>query len=548
MNTESHLLSVVLFLPLVFCAVLLVTKQEDAKLHRTIAMLGTVITMLVSLALAFGFSGDLTAGQFQFSESHAWLPTLSNGNDGASFHIGIDGIGLLMVLMTTIVFPFVVGVSIPAIQERTKMFYFLVLLVETAILGTFVSLDLILFYVFYEAMLIPLYFLVGIWGGEKRIAATMKFFLYTMVGSMLMLVSILSIYFMVGTFDLVTLQHLLPVALAKFGANAGAVEMLLFLGFFAAFAVKAPLWPFHTWVPDAYAEAPAGVSIILVALKMGLYGFIRFCLPLFPHAVAVAAPVIVTLAVIGVIYAALSAAVQPDLKRLIAYSSISHIGVIMLAIFGLTAAGLSGAVIQMFSHTFTTGALFILAYYLYARRGTYDIAAYGGVWKVMPFFAAVFLITTLSAIALPGTSGFTGEFLMLVGSFQTHPWAAGFATTSAIWSAVYMLWMFQRVMHGPIDKPEVEGMSDIGVSQQLAFVPIVAIIVFLGVYPTPALNAINPSVTTILSQVQPAGPAAGFAAGARALPSMPCSTIHLKDCAVVAATKVDPTVSRVSIP
>jgi NADH-quinone oxidoreductase subunit M len=507
-----HLLSLILFLPLLFGVVILFLKQDDAGAHRNVAMLGTIVTMLVSFGLLVGFHGSGAAGlgaigtsasMFQFEEVANWLPTLSDGNAGASYHIGIDGIGLLMVLMTTIVFPFVVGLSIPAIKERTKMFYFLVMLVETAILGTFVSLDLILFYVFYEAMLIPLYFLIGIWGGEKRIFATMKFFLYTMVGSMLMLVSILSIYFMVGTFDLVALQSILPGELSKLGANGGLVEMLLFLGFFAAFAVKAPLWPFHTWVPDAYAEAPAGVSIILVALKMGLYGFIRFCLPLFPHAVQTAAPVIVTLAVIGVIYAALSAAVQKDLKRLIAYSSISHVGVIMLAIFGLTAAGISGAVIQMFSHTFTTGALFILAYYLYARRGTYDIAAYGGVWKVMPYFAALFLITTLSAIALPGTSGFTGEFLMLLGSFQTHPWAAGFATTAAIWSAVYMLWMFQRVMHGPIDQPEVESMTDISKMQKLAFAPIIAIIVILGIYPQPALQAINPSVTSILTLTNP---------------------------------------------
>jgi NADH-quinone oxidoreductase subunit M len=504
MDISSHLLGIVTFLPLVGCLAILFTKESDSAAHRAIAMAVSVLTMLASIGLVCGFHLGSASGQFQFEERASWLPTMSNGNSGASYHVGIDGIGLLMVLMTTIVFPFVVGISYPSIKERTKMFYFLTLFVETAILGTFVSLDLILFYVFYEAMLIPLYFLVGIWGGEKRINATMKFFLYTMVGSMLMLVSILAIYFMVGSFDLLELQLVLPARLAALGSRGDLTGMLLFLGFFAAFAVKAPLWPFHTWVPDAYSEAPAGVSIILVALKMGLYGFIRFCLPLFPHAVLAAAPIIVVLAVIGVIYAALSAAVQKDLRRLIAYSSISHVGVIMLAIFALTQAGISGAVVQMFSHTFTTGALFILAYYLFARRGSYQIADFGGVWKVMPFFAAVFLIVTLSAIALPGTSGFTGEFLMLIGSFQTQPWAAGVATTAAIWSAVYMLWMFQRVMHGPIDKAEVRDMADVTDLQKWALVPLVAIIVFLGVYPTPALNALNSSVTAILSRTAPA--------------------------------------------
>lgn len=496
----QHLLDVVLFLPLVFALVILFLGNENAGAHRNVALLGTIVTLVASLGLSAYYHPG--ASQFQFESRAHWLAGTA-GFGGASYHIGIDGIGLLMVLMTTIIFPFVVGVSMPAIKERTKMFYFLVLFVETAILGTFVSIDLILFYIFYEAMLIPIYFLIGIWGGEKRVYATMKFFLYTMVGSMLMLVSIISMYFMVGSFDLPDLQQKLPLALAAMGSHGLTVEMWLFLGFFAAFGVKAPIWPLHTWVPDAYAEAPTGATIILVALKMGLYGFIRFCLPLFPHAVQQAAPVIVTLAVIGVIYAALAAAVQKDMKRLLAYSSVSHLGVVMLAIFGLTTAGESGAVIQMFSHTFTTGALFILVYYLYNQRGTYAISAYGGVWRVMPFFAAVFLIATLSAIALPGTSGFTGEFMMLIGAFQTHPWAAGFATTAAIWSAVYMLWMFQRVMQGPADKPEVLRMRDITVAERWAMVPLVAIIVWVGVYSKPFMDLLNPPVTTILAQVSP---------------------------------------------
>ncbi len=491
-----HLLSIVIFLPLVFGFVLLFVDKEKASAHGGIALAGTLATFLVSLLVYFGYHSGGT-DQFQFKEMGQWAPGLH-----INYNLGVDGIGVLMVLMTTVIFPFVVGISQRQIKERTKMFYFLLLLEETAILGTFTGLNLVLFYIFYEAMLIPLYFLIGMWGGEKRVYATLKFFLYTMVGSMLMLVSIISMYFMVGTFDLQTLQGLLPTYLWSLPGHGLPVEMLLFGGFFAAFAVKAPLWPFHTWVPDAYTEAPTGATVILVALKMGLYGFIRFCLPLFPHAVQECAPVIVALAVIGVIVAALTASVQTDMKRLLAYSSVSHIGVIMLAIFGLTAAGISGSVIQMFSHTLTTGALFIIVSLIAVRRGgSYAIADYGGVWKVMPYLGALFVMATLSAIALPGTSGFTGEFLMLIGSFQTHPWAAGIATTAAIWSAVYMLWMYQRVMTGPIVKPEVAEMRDIRPLEKWVLVPLILIIIWLGVYPKPFEDKINTPVTTILAQV-----------------------------------------------
>jgi NADH-quinone oxidoreductase subunit M len=314
-----------------------------------------------------------------------------------------------------------------------------------------------------------------------------------------MLVSIIYLYFASGqvTFDFPTLQAMVANGTIIFH---GPTEMLLFLGFFLAFAIKAPMWPFHTWVPDAYAEAPTGGTIMLVALKMGLYGFIRFCLPLFPHAVQEAAPVIVTLSVIGVIYAALVAAVQTDLKRLIAYSSVSHVGVIMLAIFGLTTISLSGAVIQMVSHTITTGALFILLAGLYARRKSYKIADFGGLMGVMPAFTVVFLIATLSSVALPLTSGFSGEFLMLLGAFQTHPWAAGFATTAAIWSVVYMLWMFQRVFHGPITHEQNKSLPDWTRGEKWALVPLVILIFVIGIATTPILNALNPSTNTVMAQ------------------------------------------------
>ena len=490
----AHLLSLVLFLPLVFGIAILFLPEDRPKLHGQIAMAGAILTLIASVPL---FTAYHPAGaSFQFAEFAPWIGSL-----GINYNLGIDGISLLLVLMTTAIFPFVVGVSLGQDRERSKMYYFLLMMVETAIIGTFVSLNLMLFYIFYEAMLIPLYFLIGIWGGSKRVYATLKFFLFTMAGSMLMLVSILSIYFMVGSFDYDTILTKLPNALALYGSKKELVETLLFLGFFAAFAVKAPVFPLHTWVPDAYAEAPIAGSIVLVALKMGLYGFIRFNLPFFPTASQDLAPIFVILGVIGVIYAALIASMQTDLKRLIAYSSISHIGVIVVAIFSLTAIGISGSVVQMVSHTITTGALFILIGLLFARRGSYDISAYGGVMRVMPILSVVLLIATLSSIALPGTSGFTGEFMMLIGAFQTYPWQAGLATTAAIWSAVYMLWMYQRVMHGRITSPEVEQMKDLTMGETWGLIaPLIAVMIFLGVYPSPVLQKLNPPVATILAE------------------------------------------------
>jgi NADH-quinone oxidoreductase subunit M len=497
------LLSVVLFLPLVFGVVVLLVPDKDSKTQGAVALVGSIVVLALSLLLYPAYNA-LSPSQFPILTNISWIAPVN-----INYEVGLDGISLLLVLMTTIIFPFIIAASLGPIKEKTKAYYFLLLTMETAILGTFVSLDLILFYVFYEAMLIPLYFIIGIWGGPKRVFATIKFFLYTMVGSMLMLVSILSIYFLVHSFDLLSVQAELPFALAKFGVHAPQVELLLFLGFFAAFAVKSPIFPFHTWVPDAYAEAPVAGSIILIALKMGLYGFIRFCLPLFPNAVHIAAPVIEVLGVIGVIYAAFIASVQTDIKRLIAYSSISHVGVIVVAIFSLTTAGVDGAVIQMVSHTITTGALFLLGGLLFARRGTYDINAYGGVMKVMPVFSTVLLIAVLSSVAMPGTSGFSGEFLMLLGSFETYPWVAAIATTSAIWSAVYMLWFYQRVMHGQAVKPEVLQLTDLTAVERWGIIaPLIVLIVAIGVYPAPLLNKITGPVTTILTQdgVEPLAP------------------------------------------
>ena len=496
MTGFQGILTLLVFLPAAFALLAGLIPKENVQAIKAVALVGTLATLVVSLFAYAQYSPH--GAQFQLVDKAAWIPSLH-----INYFLGMDGISLLMVLMTTVIFPFVVGVSFKEVTTRTREYYAWVLAMETAVLGVFLSLNLVLYYLFWEGMLIPMYFIIGIWGGPKRVYATVKFFLYTMAGSMVMLVSIMALYFIGGstTFDLPELQRHVVGGLFS---GKQLTDILLFVGFFLAFGIKAPVFPFHSWVPDAYAEAPTGGTIILVALKMGLYGFIRFCLPLFPFAVKACAPVIIVLAVIGVIYAALVAAMQTDLKRLLAYSSISHIGVIMLGIFALTSIGLSGAVVQMVSHTITTGALFILIACLYARRNSYQIKDFGGLTAVMPMFTVVFLVATLSSVALPLTSGFTGELLLLMGSFQTHPWATGFATTAAIWSVVYMLWMFQRVMYGKLDNDANKNLPDLSGGEKWALIPLVILIFVLGVYPTPTtLDKVSPSVTTIMAQTQP---------------------------------------------
>ena len=498
MTGFSGLLTLLVFLPALFGLIVGLLPRQNVQAIKSVALLGTLAVLALSLYAYTQYHSGGIMPQFQLVDKTSWIPSLH-----INYFLGMDGISLLMVLMTTVIFPFAVGVSFREITTRTREFYAWMLVMETAVLGVFLSLNLVLYYLFWEGMLIPMYFIIGIWGGERRVYATVKFFLYTMFGSMVMLVSIMALYFLGGatTFDLPALrQHVVG------GLFSGKqlTDILLFVGFFLAFGIKAPVFPFHSWVPDAYSEAPTGGAIILVALKMGLYGFIRFCLPLFPYAVKVSAPIIIVLAVIGVIYAALVAAMQPDLKRLLAYSSVSHIGVIMLGIFALTSIGLSGSVVQMVSHTITTGALFILVAGLYARRGSYQIKDFGGLNAVMPMFTVVFLIATLSSVALPLTSGFTGELLLLMGSFQTNPWATGFATTAAIWSVVYMLWMFQRVMYGTLDNDANKSLRDMTSGEKWALFPLVILIFVLGIVPTPTvLNKVNPSVTTVMGQVQP---------------------------------------------
>jgi NADH-quinone oxidoreductase subunit M len=485
------LLSTIVFLPLVG-ALLLWLLPMSPRAQRWTAFLASLVTFFISLALWFGFQRGTAA--FQFEERRPWIPDF-----GISYHLGVDGVSLLLILLTTLLSAISIFASFPAIREKTRGYYAFMLLLETGMLGVFVSLDLFCFYVFWEAMLIPMYFLIGVWGGERRIYATIKFFLYTMVGSLLMLVAILFLAIahksQTGTltFDLLDLYQT---------TLSSTQEILLFSAYALAFAIKVPLFPFHTWLPDAHVEAPTAGSVLLagVLLKMGTYGFVRFCLPLFPHATMVAVPWILALSVIGIIYGALVAMVQPDLKKLVAYSSVSHLGFVMLGIFALNLQGLSGGLLQMVNHGLSTGALFLLVGIIYERRHTRLIEQFGGLTKIMPLFAAVFMIVTLSSIGLPGMNGFVGEFLILLGAFATHRAWAVIAATGVILAAVYMLWMFQRVMFGTVTHAENEKIPDMTRQELATLLPILALIFWIGIYPKPFLDTMDASVKHVLEQ------------------------------------------------
>ena len=485
------ILSTIVFLPLL-AALLIWFFPMPAKAQRWTAFLASLVTFFVSLTLWFGFERGTAA--FQFEEQRPWIPDF-----GISYHLGVDGVSLLLILLTTLLSAISIYASFPAIKEKVRGYYAFMLLLETGMLGVFVSLDLFCFYVFWEAMLIPMYFLIGVWGGERRIYAAIKFFLYTMVGSLLMLVAILFLAIAhknqtgVLTFDLLELYRTTLTT---------TQEVLLFSAYALAFAIKVPLFPFHTWLPDAHVEAPTAGSVILagVLLKMGTYGFVRFCLPLFPNATELAMPWIIFLSVIGIIYGALVAMVQPDLKKLVAYSSVSHLGFVMLGIFALNIQGLQGGLLQMINHGLSTGALFLLVGIIYERRHTRLIEQFGGLTKVMPIFAVVFMIVTLSSIGLPGTNGFVGEFLVLLGAFGTHRVWAIVAATGVILAAVYMLWMFQRVMFGTVTHPENEKIRDMTRHELATLIPILALIFWIGIYPKPFLDTMDASVKHVLEQ------------------------------------------------
>ena len=490
----NWVIDALLIVPLLAGGALLFTPEKDAKKYALIAAL---IELIISLPLWWVF--EIGTAAMQFQHEYAWIPAW-----GISYRVGIDGISLLMVLLTTFTMPLAVLGSWNYIKKMERAFYSMLLVLTTGMIGVFVALDLFVFYVFWEIMLIPMYFLIGVWGGPRRIYAAIKFFVYTFFGSLLMLVAILTIYYMVGRETGVysfAYSHLL--------ANIRAVDQWafwLFAAFALAFAIKVPMFPFHTWLPDAHVEAPTAGSVVLagILLKMGTYGFLRFALPFFPSIVLhpTVVSIMVTLAVVGIIYGALVAMVQPDFKKLVAYSSVSHLGFVMLGIWALTLQSIEGAILIMVSHGISTGALFFMAGMLSERRHTREIAAFGGLAKVVPAFAAVLSLVCLSSIGLPGTNGFIGEFLVLIGSFGPHPWAAAIAATGVIFAAAYLLWALQRIIYNKLDKQENAELADLSVREYIVLAPLLACILWIGLYPAPFLKRVEASVDSLITQVQ----------------------------------------------
>lgn len=493
----ANLLTVVTFLPLL--GALVVLAVPDGKLGRSIAFWCSIVVFLISLLLLGAFDASSTAA-FQLESNVPWVESL-----GIGYHIGIDGVSLLLILLTTFLMPIVIASAKDTVTFRQKEFAVAALVLETAMLGALIALDMVLFYVFWELMLVPMFLIVGIWGSENRIYAAVKFFVYTMVGSLLMLIAIIYLYWLTGeqtgtrTFDYVTMLTL---------RIAPEVQIWLFIAFALAFAVKVPMFPLHTWLPDAHVQAPAPGSIILagVMLKMGTYGFFRFAFPLFPQATFELRWVIVALAVIGIVYGSLMSMAQRDMKKLIAYSSVAHLGFVMLGLAAFTTAGVTGAVYQMLNHGISTGALFLMVGMIYARQHTRLIADYGGIAKVIPAFAAVWLIVTLSSIGLPGTNGFVGEFLILTGTFVSKmpgaQWWATFAATGVILGAVYMLWMYQRVYQGDITREENRHIKDLNLREWLMLAPLVLAIFVMGLFPTPFLDIARPSVARFVGLME----------------------------------------------
>jgi NADH-quinone oxidoreductase subunit M len=506
---QSHLLTILILLPVIGAATTVVyslTPGSRESHYRWIALGFTTVAFVLSLLLIKGGGG--TFSTFVLEENYSWI-----GAVGARYHLGVDGISLWLVLLTTLLMPIAVLSSWTAITKRQLTYYALMLLLQSAMIGVFVSLDLLLFYLFFEASLVPMFFLIGIWGGERRIYAAVKFFIYTAVGSLLMLVGIIALYLIhqkatgIGTFDYTVLIETLKT-------NAGTIspraEFWLFLAFAFAFCIKVPLWPFHTWLPDAHTEAPTAGSVILagVLLKMGTYGLLRFNFGLFPNASRQFAPIMITLAVIGIIYGALVAMVQPDVKRLVAYSSVSHMGFVVLGLFSFTEQGMQGALYQMLNHGVSTGALFLFVGMIYERRHTRMISEFGGLARPMPWFSALFVIASLSSIGLPFLNGFVGEFLIMLGSWTSaavnHTWIVTMlAGTGVIWAAVYMLWMLQRVVFGVKTSEANAKLLDLNAREVALVLPLLALMLFMGVYPSPFLNRSRASVAATQQLVNP---------------------------------------------
>lgn len=472
-------------------------KEEQAK---WVTLFWVCLNFVISLLLLG--SHEVSANGFSFEKSVPWIKAINT-----NYHVGVDGLSIWLIILTTFIMPIAVISTWNAVEKRHTAFYAFLLLLESAMLGVFASLDLLVFYLFFEASLVPMFFLIGIWGGENRIYAAVKFFIFTAFGSLLMLVAIISLYFLqaaatgVGSFDYVVLLNSMQVGKLVLAGNAGT---LIFLAFALAFSIKVPLFPFHTWLPDAHTEAPTAGSVILAAvlLKMGTYGIMRFCFTLFPEAAHEWAWLFIILAIIGIIYGALVAMVQPDIKRLVAYSSVAHMGFVMLGMFSFTEMGMQGALYQMLNHGISTGALFLLVGFIYERRHTRAITEYGGLASVMPVYTAIFVFTTMSSIGLPFLNGFVGEFLTMVGMWTStaiaHPWIATmFAGTGVIFAAVYLLWMVQRVFFGKVTNPKNKKLVDLNWRELGLIAPLLFLMLYMGVYPAPFLDRSKESVVAI---------------------------------------------------
>jgi len=496
-----HILTVVLFTPLAGALLLLFIPREMETAHRIAGNVFGVLGFLVSLPLIRWF--NLNWGGFAFEESAEWIPSI-----GAKYHLGIDGISLLLVLLTTLLGMIAILSSWSAIHQRTKEYYILLLLLQTGMIGVFVSLDFFLFYVFWEVMLVPMYFLIGVWGSDRRLYAAIKFFLYTLAGSVVMLLAILAVYFYAPVPAGHTRTFDVPTLLAAAQHFSDPLKVWLFWGFFFAFAIKVPMFPFHTWLPDAHTEAPTAGSVILagVLLKMGTYGFIRFSLPLLPTDAAMRARIIhivVILSIIGIVYGALVCLMQKDMKRLIAYSSVSHLGFCTLGIFALTPNGLAGSVLQQVNHGISTGALFLIVGVLYERRHTRMISDFGGLATPMPNFAAIYLIISLSSLGMPLLNGFIGEFTILQGAFQVSKAWAAWGTLGVVLGAAYLLWLYQRVMFGPVTHAINEKLPDLNLREYATLVPLVILAFWIGIYPKPFFAYLDKPVQKIVEQVNP---------------------------------------------
>jgi NADH-quinone oxidoreductase subunit M len=497
--SDSHILTTILFTPLVGAILMLFIPRERPDLHRWMGNIFGVLGLLVSLPLLWRFDPHSDA-PFQFVTNLSWIPSLGGGQGpGAQFTLGIDGLSFLMVILTTVLGAIAILSSWSAIKKREKEYYILLLLLQTGMLGVFMSLDFVLFYVFWEVMLVPMYFLIGVWGSERRLYAAIKFFLYTLAGSVLMLLAILAIYYYRGTFDI------REILLHPFTAQYGWLQKWLFWGFFFAFAIKVPMFPFHTWLPDAHTEAPTAGSVILagVLLKMGTYGFLRFSVPMFPDATVKYRWIIIVLSLIGIIYGALVCMMQKDMKRLIAYSSVSHMGFCTLGIFALTPLGLSGSIIQQVNHGISTGALFLIVGVLYERRHTRLISEFGGLSTPMPNFAAVYLIVTLSSLGMPLLNGFIGEFTILRGVFEVSWQWAAWGVLGVILGAAYLLWLYQRVMFGNVTNPANEHLPDLNAREYATLLPLVALAFWIGIYPKPLFDVLDKPVHALVERVHP---------------------------------------------